>query len=316
LPAGRADLTTPIAFDMSIVLVTGASGLVGRALARALSRDGHEVRGTSRDPGTLKSDPSIAQTFRWPLDGSDALDGVRAVFHLAGENVGNAPWTAARKRAIEASRLDGTRQLVEAIGALPPERRPAVLVSASAVGFYGQTEEDAGEDAAPGTGFLAELCVRWEAEAKQAEALGVRVVTPRLGIVLSRDGGALKKMLPMFQLGLGGKLGSGRQKWPLVHLTDVVGLLRFAMDDERVKGPLNVVMPRPVEQVEFARVLAAVLRRPAFVPAPAFAIKAALGEFSAELLETRSVVPAKALALGYRFAFPELEPALRDLVGR
>lgn len=301
---------------MSIVVVTGASGLVGRALSRSLSRAGHEVRGTSRDPGMLKSDPSIAAAYRWPLDGPAALDGARAVFHLAGENVGNAPWTAARKRAIEASRIEGTRQLVEAIAALPPERRPAVLVSASAVGYYGQTDRDAGEDAPAGSGFLADLCVRWEAEAKKAEALGVRVVTPRLGIVLSREGGALGKMLPLFRFGLGGKLGSGRQKWPLVHVDDVVGLLRFAMDDERVTGPLNVVMPRPAEQAEFARVLGRVLRRPSFVPAPAFAIKTALGEFSAELLETRSVVPTKALALGFRFVFGELEPALRDLAGR
>lgn len=301
---------------MSIVVVTGASGLVGRALSRSLSRAGHEVRGTSRDPGMLKSDPSIAAAYRWPLDGPAAFDGARAVFHLAGENVGNAPWTAARKRAIEASRIEGTRQLVEAIAALPPERRPAVLVSASAVGYYGETDRAAGEDAPAGSGFLADLCVRWEAEAKKAEALGVRVVTPRLGIVLSREGGALGKMLPLFRFGLGGKLGSGRQKWPLVHVDDVVGLLRFAMDDERVTGPLNVVMPRPAEQAEFARVLGRVLRRPSFVPAPAFAIKTALGEFSAELLETRSVVPTKALALGFRFVFGELEPALRDLAGR
>jgi uncharacterized protein (TIGR01777 family) len=301
---------------MSIVLVTGASGLIGRAVSRALSQAGHEVRGTSRDPGMLKSDPSLAATFRWPLDGTSAVGGARAVFHFVGENVGNAPWSAARKRAIESSRIDGTRQLVEAIGRLPAERRPSVLVSASAVGYYGETSHDVGEDAPHGSGFLAELCARWEAEAQKAEVHGVRVVTPRIGIVLSPRGGALEKLLPMFRFGLGGTLGSGQQKWPLVHLDDVVGLLRLAMDDERVRGPLNVSMPRPVAQAEFARTLAAVLRRPAFLPAPAFALKAALGEFSAELLETRSVVPEKALGLGYRFAFPELEPALRDLVGR
>lgn len=301
---------------MLTLAITGASGLVGRALARSLARDQHVVRGTSRDPGMLKSDPSIAEAHRWPLETPAALDGARAVFHLAGENVGNAPWTAARKRAIEESRILGTRQLVEAIAALPTERRPAVLVSASAVGYYGETERDAGEDAPHGSGFLAELCVRWEAEAMKAEALGVRVVTPRLGIVLSPAGGALQKMLPMFRMGLGGKLGSGRQKWPLIHLSDAVGLLRFAMDDERVRGPINVVMPRPVEQAEFARVLGRVLHRPTFLPAPAFAIKAALGEFSAELLETRAVVPTKAQALGYRYAFGELEPALRDLCDR
>jgi uncharacterized protein (TIGR01777 family) len=301
---------------MSIVLVTGASGLIGRAVARALFQAGHEVRGTSRDPGMLKSDPSLAATFRWPLEGAAAIDGARAVFHFVGENVGNAPWSAARKKAIESSRIDGTRQLVEAIGSLSPERRPAVLVSASAVGYYGETTRDVAEDAPHGSGFLAELCARWEAEAQKAEAHGVRVVTPRLGIVLSRQGGALEKIVPLFRFGLGGKLGSGQQKWPVVHLDDVVGLLRLAMDDERVRGPLNVSMPRPVAQADFARTLGAVLHRPAFLPAPAFALKAALGEFSAELLETRSVVPEKALALGYRFVFPELEPALRDLVGR
>lgn len=300
------------------VVVTGASGLVGRALVKALVNDGIEVRGTSRDAGALaRSQPALRSTAAWPLTDPSILRNARAVVHLAGESVGNPPWSAAMKRAIESSRIDGTRSLVAAIGALPEAERPKVLVSASAIGFYGETgQRPTAEDGPKGTGFLSDLCAAWEAEALAAKQHGLRVVTPRLGLVMSVEGGALGKQLPIFKLGLGGKLGPGTQRWPVIHIDDVVGLLRFSIDDERVEGALNVTAPRPVEQKEFADVLGKILHRPTFLPAPAFAIKAALGEFSAELLESHDVVPTRALALGYAFRFPELEPMLRDLLKR
>lgn len=299
------------------VVVTGASGLVGRALVLALSAAKIEVRGTSRDPNALaRSLPALRSTAAWPLADPSILRGAHAVVHLAGENVGNLPWTEARKKAISSSRVDGTRSLVDAIGRVPESERPKVLVSASAIGFYGETRGPTSEKGPKGEGFLADVCEQWENEAKRARELGLRVVTPRLGLVMSPEGGALGKQLPLFRMGLGGKLGPGTQRWPVIHIDDVVGLLRFAIDDARVEGAINLTGPHPVQQKEFADVLGKVMHRPTFLPAPAFAIKAALGEFAGELLESHDVVPERALELGYAFRFPELEPMLRDLTRR
>ncbi len=300
------------------IVITGASGLIGSALVALLTREGIEVRGTSRDPDALKrATAALADTARWPLTGPSILSGANAVVHLAGENVGNAPWTDARKRAIESSRIEGTRSLVLQIGKLAPSERPKVLVSMSAIGFYGETgEREVTESAPRGEGFLAELCERWENEALNARAHDVRVVTPRMGLVMSKEGGALGAQLPLFKFGLGGKLGSGQQYWPVIHLRDACELIRFAIDREDIEGPMNATAPHPVRQAEFAKTLGAVLHRPAFLPAPAFALKAALGDFSQELLESRNVVPKKALDAGYSFRFDALRPMLEDLLDR
>lgn len=301
------------------VVITGVTGLVGKAVARALAASGVEVRGYSRDPVTAQRDvPGLGSAARWasegPLD-AQPLVGAHAVVHLAGESVGNAPWTAARKRAIEESRVLGTRRLVAAMQSVPAAVRPRVLVSASAIGFYGETaQREVDEESPKGEGFLADVCERWEAEARAAESLGVRVVVLRIGLVLGRGGGALAKMAPLYRAGLGGRMGPGTQWWPWVHLDDVVGLVRMAIEDEHVRGVLGASAPGLVQQREFSDVLGRVVRRPAFIPAPAFALRAALGEFSDELLGSRRVVPRRALGLGYRFAYPDLEPALRDLL--
>jgi uncharacterized protein (TIGR01777 family) len=212
--------------------------------------------------------------------------------------------------------VDGTRRLIEAIEALSPARRPRVLVSASAIGFYGDRGDEAlAEGSSAGSDFLADVCVQWEREAARAESLGVRTVMLRIGIVLSRRGGALEAMLPAFRMGLGGTMGSGSQWWPWIHIEDLVGLARFAVDHEDIRGPLNATAPEPVQQREFAATLARVLARPAFLPAPAFALRAALGAFSQELLASRRVLPERARKGGFSFRFPRLEDSLRDLLG-
>jgi hypothetical protein len=300
------------------IVITGASGLIGSALVEQLAGEGLELRGTSRDPEALRrSMPQLSATARWTLTSPEVLAGAHAVVHLAGENVGNAPWTEARKRAIETSRIEGTRSLVMQMGKLEPAQRPKVLVSMSAIGFYGETGERVVDERAPrGEGFLAELCERWENEAMAARAHGLRVVTPRMGLVMSPKSGALGAQLPLYKFGLGGKLGSGQQYWPIIHLRDACELIRFAIDDERIEGPLNATAPYPVRQAEFAKTLGSVLHRPAFLPAPAFALKLALGDFSQELLESRNVVPAKAQELGFSFRFERLRPMLEDLLDR
>jgi uncharacterized protein (TIGR01777 family) len=292
--------------------VTGASGLVGRALVDALVRDGVEVVSFSREPSRLPA--AQRRNGRvWPPSPDDvALD---AVVHLLGEPVVGR-WTRAKREAILSSRVDGTRRLIEAIEALSPARRPRVLVSASAIGFYGDRGDEAlAEGSSAGSDFLADVCVQWEREAARAESLGVRTVMLRIGIVLSRRGGALEAMLPAFRMGLGGTMGSGSQWWPWIHIEDLVGLARFAVDHEDIRGPLNATAPEPVQQREFAATLARVLARPAFLPAPAFALRAALGAFSQELLASRRVLPERARKGGFSFRFPRLEDSLRDLLG-
>jgi uncharacterized protein (TIGR01777 family) len=285
---------------------------VGRALVDALVRDGVEVVSFSREPSRLPA--AQRRNGRvWPPSPDDvALD---AVVHLLGEPVVGR-WTRAKREAILSSRVDGTRRLIEAIEALSPARRPRVLVSASAIGFYGDRGDEAlAEGSSAGSDFLADVCVQWEREAARAESLGVRTVMLRIGIVLSRRGGALEAMLPAFRMGLGGTMGSGSQWWPWIHIEDLVGLARFAVDHEDIRGPLNATAPEPVQQREFAATLARVLARPAFLPAPAFALRAALGAFSQELLASRRVLPERARKGGFSFRFPRLEDSLRDLLG-
>ena len=303
------------------VLLTGATGFVGRALVRALAERGDRGVALTRDPARARiALPELADAFAWdPLGGPpprEAFDGVDAVVNLMGESVVGR-WTERKKRAILGSRETGTRNLAQGMrDAAGAGAAPRVLVSASACGYYGDRgDEELTEDAPPGEDFLPDVCVRWEAAASEAAsaASGVRVVLLRTGMVAGRGGGFLAPLSRLTRLGLGGPAGSGRQWWPWVHLDDVVGLILHALDDEAVRGPLNVCAPAPARQREVARALGRVLRRPALAPAPAFALRLALGEFAVELLNSRRTLPAAALASGYAFRHPDLDAALRDI---
>lgn len=298
-------------------LVTGATGFVGRRLLEqlddvvVLSRDGDSAR------RKLQGKAARLEAFSWDAQRepppSAALDGVDVVLHLAGESVGEGRWTADKKRRIRDSRVLGTRHLVQGIAAAP--HKPRVLVSASAVGIYGDRgEEELTEQSPPGGDFLASVCQEWEQQAQAAQQHGVRVVNPRLGIVLGPGGGALGKMLTPFRLGVGGRLGSGRQWMPWVHLDDVIGILLHALERDDVQGPINAVAPEPVTNRQFTKVLARVLHRPAVFPAPAFALKLGLGQFADVLLGSQRVLPAEALRSGYQFKHTDLEAALRTCV--
>lgn len=294
------------------VLVTGASGLVGGALAKRLAGEKRRLRLVSRAPARLPAREGV-EAVGW--DGLDlaasALSGAAAVVHLAGEPIFGGVPTRGRRDRIWTSRIDSTRQLVRRIGELPPAERPRVLVCASAVGYYGDRgETELDEQAAPGDGFLADLCVAWEEEAQRAQGHGLRVARLRFAVVLSRAGGALPPLSLAFRAGLGGRLGSGRQWFPWIHLDDVVGLLRLALDDARADGALNAAAPGMVRNADLAREVARALHRPALLPVPAFAVRLALRDLAGELLDSRRVVPARAAALGYRFAHPDLPSAL------
>jgi uncharacterized protein (TIGR01777 family) len=295
-----------------VTLVTGARGLVGRALVAELRAAGRRLRLVSRRAGELTAGAGV-ETVGW--DGlalaPAALEGASAVVHLAGEPIFGGLPTAARRERIWSSRISSTKHLVEAIAARPEGARPAVLVCASAVGYYGDRgEEPLPETAPPGAGFLADLCVAWEEEAARAAELGVRVASLRFGIVLSRRGGALPLIARLFRVGLGGRLGGGRQWFPWIHRDDAVGLARRALDDASVRGPLNAVAPEAVRNEDFTRELARAVKRPALLPAPGFAVRFALRELASELLGSRLVLPARAEALGHRFAHPTLAGAL------
>ncbi len=297
------------------ILLTGGTGFIGRRLARRLAADGHTLHLLVR-PGRTGIGPSVECSV-WDVLAGDppaaALAGVDAVIHLAGEPVAQR-WTPETKRRIRESRVGATRRLVAALATL--ERRPRVLVSASAIGYYGSRgDEVLTETSPPGQGFLPEVCVAWEQAAAEAEALGLRVVRLRIGIVMGPEGGALARMLPPFRMGLGGRLASGAQWMSWVHVEDLVDLIRFALASEGVAGALNAVAPNPVRNSEFAAILGKTLRRPAAVPTPAAALKLLLGQMAEEvLLAGQRVVPQAACQAGFSFRFPELEPALRDLL--
>jgi uncharacterized protein (TIGR01777 family) len=300
------------------ILLSGATGLIGRRLLAALGREGQAVRAlTRRSPGAGK----LAAPHRWlGWDGThfaaNAVAGAGGVVHLAGEPVFGGRLTPARRALILASRVESTRSLVATIAALPGPQRPSVLVCASAVGYYGSRgEELLDEDAAPGEGFLADVCRAWEAEAGAVKPLGVRCVTLRIGIVLAREGGALARMALPFRLGLGGRLGDGRQWFPWIHVDDVTSLIVAALRDEAYAGPVNAVAPEPVRNLELTRALASALHRPALFAVPAFALRAALGELAGELLGSRRCQPRRALARGFAFAHPRIESAIRSEIG-
>lgn len=289
------------------LLVTGASGLVGRALGRRrallpLSR-------RQPEPGAPWWDPAAGE-----VHGLDDQT-LGAVVHLAGESVGEGRWTAEKKARIRDSRVRGTRTLVDFLRGRA--QRPEVLVSASAVGLYGDRgDELIADDAAPGGGFLAEVVQAWEAEADRAADAGIRVVKLRIGVVLAPDGGALGKMLPPYRLGAGGPIGSGKQWFPWVHLDDVVGAIEWALTTPSARGAYNLVGPEPVRQRDFAKALGAAVGRPAVLPAPAFALRLAFGEFADEgLLAGQRCIPGRLDAAGYAFRHPRLAGALAAAVG-
>jgi uncharacterized protein len=295
-------------------LVTGATGFIGKKLVASLD---HPVV-LSRRPDDAKRILANAKVYAWEPEAgpppAEAFEGVDVVFNLAGESVAGGRWTAERKERIRKSRIEGTRNLVKAIEA--QKKRPRALVSSSAVGYYGSCGDRVLTEAAkPGTDFLAELCVAWEAEANRATALGVRVVTPRTGLVLGKNGGALERMLPPFKLGLGGRLGDGRHWMPWIHLDDLVGIFKFAALN-KVSGALNAAGPMPVMNREFTRALAAALHRPAIFPVPAFALRLMFGELSSVLLASQRAVPEAVVKAGFRFKYASLGEALAEVIGK
>lgn len=298
------------------ILVTGATGLVGRAVVNTLVERDHEVVVTSRSPDRARSFlPLLYRLVAWdPNDGPAppaAFEGVDAIVHLAGESVAGR-WTDEKKQAIRDSRVLGTRHLVD--GMRPLDGRPARIVGASAIGFYGDRgDEVLTEDAGPGDDFLATTSVEWESETANARDLGLDVAQFRIGIVLDPNGGALERMLPPFRLGVGGPLGSGQQWWSWIHLGDLVAMFVHAVEDGW-SGAYNATAPHPVRQRDFAEVLGDVLGRPAFVPAPAFALRLLFGEFASELLTSKQVRPDRALREGFTFRHPQLFDALVDLI--
>lgn len=300
------------------ILISGGSGLVGRALARELEVAGHRCailsRAPQRSPGTSDAVgvcPWDARSVEPLLELMKSSD---AVVHLAGENIGAGRWTRSRKKRIRDSRVDSSQAIVAAM--LETDSPPAVLIQASAVGFYGpRGGEEVSEDAPAGDDFLAILCRDWEKASERVSAVGVRRAVIRSGLVLSSSGGVLPRMALPFRLFLGGPAGSGRQWIPWIHIADEAAAIRFLLENGRAEGAFNLTAPQPVTNREFSRSLGEVLHRPSLLPAPAFALRGVLGEMADLVLTGQRAVPRRLLELGFRFRFPELEPALEDLLG-
>jgi hypothetical protein len=299
------------------ITITGASGFIGRRLLKTLSQSGHSLHVLSRHQGTNL--PAGVRLSSWdPVKGpipEDALRDADAVISLAGEPVAQR-WSENVKRRIRESRVTGTRNLVQGIARLAEKnaRKPAVLISASATGYYGTRGDEAlTETSPPGAGFLAETCVEWEREALAAEPLGLRVALIRTGMAVDPRGGALQRLLPPFRWGVGGKLGSGRQWTPWIHLEDLANLYAFALDNP-IHGALNGTAPNPVTNAEFTRILAAAVHRPAVFPIPKLAMKLLYGEMAQILFDSQRALPGVPENMGFRFRFPQLPEALADLL--
>jgi uncharacterized protein (TIGR01777 family) len=292
------------------ILVSGSSGLIGTALLPALQSSGYEVVCLVRD--TTSGKGQVAWNPAQPL-APESVSGFDAVVHLAGESIAGR-WTEAKKRRIHESRVQGTRNLADALAAAP--QPPQLLISASAIGYYGDRgEETLREDSASGDGFLPEVCREWEAAAEPAAKAGIRTVQMRFGVVLSRSGGALQKMLPPFRMGVGGNIGNGRQWMSWVDIGDLVGAILHVIKADMLQGPVNVVAPNPVLNAEFTKTLASVLSRPAILPMPAFAARLVFGQMGDELLlASQRVEPAKLMASGYSFQKPQLRKSLEEIL--
>jgi uncharacterized protein len=297
-------------------LITGATGFVGQKLLARLEQPIVLSRDVERARRALQDDR--VTVYGWnPVDElapASAFEGVDVVFHLAGESIAEGRWTAAKKQRLRESRVLGTANLVSTLRQLTD--RPRVLVSASAIGYYGDRGDQVlRESDGPGEGFLSDLCVAWERESRAAESVGVRVVTPRIGIVLNPDGGALAKMLPLFRKGMASPLGNGRQYMSWIHIDDLLDLLLLAAENDALAGPLNATAPEPVTNRDFTRILAAVLHRPILLPpVPKFALRLSLGEFAEALFQSQRVIPEAAQRCGFTFQHAELDGALRDLL--
>ena len=301
------------------VIVTGSTGLVGRALVRSLLADGHEVTRVVRGDAQGFRAPGTAAVHWDPERGeidAQALEGHDAAVHLAGENIGEGRWDDAKKRRIIESRVKGTTLLAGTLAGL--SAKPGVLVSASATGFYGDRgAEILREESASGSAFVSEVCREWEKATLQASQAGIRVVHLRIGVVLDGEGGALPKMLTPFKLGLGGKIGSGSQYISWITLEDLVGVIRRAIEDESMRGPVNAVAPQPLTNEEFTKAIGRALGRPTFFAMPAFAARLAFGETAdALLLASTRVEPARLKEAGYEFKHPDIDGALRSVLGK
>ena len=296
------------------VLITGASGLIGNALQKSFEEKGYEILRASR------SEPKSADDIQWDPDTGFAdqdlerLEGLDGVIHLAGENIAGLRWTDEKKKAIRDSRVHGTRTLIEAFARL--EKKPNVFISASAIGFYGDRGDDEmTESSSAGDTFLSEVSKEWESESRRAEDMGIRTVLLRNGIVLSKDGGALATMMTPFKFGVGGVIGSGKQWMSWVSLDDVVAAVNFAIDNEKMRGAVNVVSPNPVTNEEFTKTLGEVLYRPTFLPLPEFAVNLVFGEMGdALLIDSTRVIPKRLLNAGFKFEYPDLKIALEHAV--
>jgi len=298
---------------MMKVLITGASGMVGTALSAELKASGHEVVGLTRNRASENAvywNPEAGE-----LDVTQ-LNGIEAVVHLAGENIAAGRWSDKQKSKIRESRVGGTKLLCETLASM--EQKPQVLVSASAIGFYGDRgDEELTEDSSVGTGFLPEVCQEWEAATEPAKAAGIRVVNLRIGVVLSKDGGALKAMMFPFMSCLGGIVGNGKQYWSWIALADLVGVIAHALQTDTVSGPVNAVSPNTVTNHEFTKTLGAVIGRPTIFPLPGFVAKIMLGEMAdGLLLASARVLPNQLQASGYEFRYPELKVALAYELGK
>lgn len=295
------------------ILVSGSHGLVGKALLRSLTDDGHEVIRLVRGERAFGSPEVEWQPDEGRID-AEHLEGINAVVHLAGESIASGRWTAEKKRTIRDSRVKGTALLSAAIARL--SRPPSVFLSASAIGYYGDRDDELlNETSAPGKDFLSSVCAEWEAATRTAAEKGIRTVCARFGIILDVNGGALAKMLPPFRMGVGGRVGDGKQWMSWIALDDVISGLKFLIEDQAVQGPVNFVAPNPVTNAEFTKTLGRVLSRPTIFPVPAFGVRLVFGEMAdALLLSSQRVEPSVLEDKGFLFNWPTLEPALRHLL--